>query len=126
MVYSIKRQEKVTMNFEGSPQCGNAGDMKFQISVEGRGYDLDNSGFVFDSAHLARLFMQLKKGKWHGSCEGIGLYCSRWLYDADPGVASATVTITTESTNVLSITTSRYDLDKEWSKLSDKAIKRPA
>ena len=106
-MFSIKRQEKIKMNFTGSPQCGNAGDMKFTISVEGFGETLDSDGFVFDSALLFELFMDLKKGRWSGSCEAIGVYCCEWLLHRSPAVYRVEVKVTTESTNVLTINLTR-------------------
>lgn len=105
--FSIHRKEKIKMNFEGSPQCGNAGDMKFEIGIEGTGNTLDSQAFVFDSMSLFELFMELKKGKWHGSCEGIGVYCANWLFNKEPTVLFITVKVTTESTNTLTITLDR-------------------
>ena len=121
-MFSIKRKEKVQMNFIGSPQCGNAGDMKFTVDVEGFGYKLDNNGFVFDSFHLFDLFNELRKGQWSGSCEGIGLFCAQWLFDKDQGVEGVSVTVTTESTNQLTIQVSR--LDAIHAEIFEHAIKR--
>ena len=109
-MFSIKRQEKLKMNFTGSPQCGNAGDMKFTISVEGFGETLDSDGFVFDSALLFELFTELRKGRWSGSCEAIGVYCCQWLFRATPWLRRVTVTVTTESTNVLTISLNADEL----------------
>lgn len=119
-MFSIKRKEKVLMNFIGSPQCGNAGDMKFTVEVEGFGDELDSNGFVFDSFHLFDLFKELQTGRWSGSCEGIGIFCAEWLLKKEPGVVSVKVVVTTESTNQLTIhlnRTPRYPL-------SHHAIKR--
>lgn len=109
-MFSIKRKEKVLMNFIGSPQCGNAGDMKFTVEVEGFGDKLDSQGFVFDSFHLFDLFKELQTGRWSGSCEGIGIFCAKWLFDKDPGVNFVEVTVTTESTNQLQIQIQRSEI----------------
>lgn len=103
-MFSITRKQKVKMNFIGSPQCGNAGDMKFTVEVKGTGFELDSQGFVFDSFHLFELFKELESGHWSGSCEGIGVFCAEWLFAKDPGVAVVGVNVTTESGNVLTIT----------------------
>lgn len=119
-MFSIKRQEKLKMNFTGSPQCGNAGDMKFTISVEGFGETLDSDGFVFDSALLFELFMELKKGQWSGSCEAIGVYCCQWLFRKTVFVTEVVATITTESTNVLTIRLKYGDMHRYLDKVLER------
>ncbi len=122
-MFSIKgTRKKLQMNFTGSPQCGNAGDMKFTISVEGFGSTLDSQGFVFDSYSLHDLFSDLTRWRWSGSCEGIGVYCAAWLFDKEPSVTHLTVRVITESTNELTISLYRDEIGK----FREKAIKRIA
>lgn len=130
--FSIRRREKIQMNFTGSPQCGNAGDMNFDISVTGMGAQLDENGFVFDSVHLAELFDVLREGRWHGSCEGIGLFCAKWLFERDAGMYSVETEIITESGNRLWIYVDKYGVSTELEKairqvnnpVSERAAKR--
>ncbi len=120
-MFSIKgTRRKMQMNFTGSPQCGNAGDLKFTVSIEGKGNTLDSDGFVFDSVSLHDLFEELQRGHWRGSCEGIGVYCCEWLFKREPSVNSVKVTIVTESTNELTIELYRG----QSGEFADKAIKQ--
>lgn len=122
-MFSIKRREKVKMNFEGSPQCGNAGDMKFDVTVEGFGANLDSDGFVFDSVNLFELFNVIQRGRWSGSCEGIGIFCAHWLMAKDSGVEWVVTTIVTERGNQLTITIDRSEFkEKIFSAFSIKQL----
>lgn len=113
-IFSIRRKQKVKMNFTGSPQCGNAGDMKFEIDVVVSGANLDKNGFLFDSHLLFEVFNILTDParRWNGSCEGIGLWVAQFFLvrgKHSPLVESVSTTITTESGNQLTITIGRDD-----------------